>query len=708
MDKQLPELNYISELRHWLKEQERILYEYYATQNKKENMPKLSQAMASIKNNIQNLTEFSIDKKSIKKLKSINDAIEGISDKFAVNIDSSTTDWSSARASLVEITLLGKQAQGLLNNLIVTIKQQITSSTLNSNKQLSYMSLGVLAFNFVAFIIAIIVGYFVKRIVQQNNENRRLALFIEKSPMPIAAINWAYEIEFENHSWRKEFSKNHGRLLLKQMKKKIKNLKENSTNFEYWRIKADEQYLEVSAHKISILNQCMIYVNDVSERVKAKKDLEFLAFHHALTGLENLKKLEMDIEDIIENGRKSDLHLFVIGLKRLKQVTTIHGHVVSDALIQAWVLRIQKTLSQLEDDFSFCKLYHFNGAKFVIVLSNAVIANAYTLAIGKLNQSIKKTLDMPLQTLFGEFHLDFQMGCALFPEHGSDGSKLLKNANAALVHAQNNNATDVILFDQEIAQCEQNRYQLESDLRALNFEEQLFLTYQPKVDLISGELVGVEALVRWNHPEKGLISPVDFIPIAEESGLIIKLGEWVFEKACLQAKKWHDAGLSKLQMAVNVSPSQLLTAGFSNKITSNLKIYGLKPEFVEIEITEEVLATEQENCKKVLKNIRNSGISIAVDDFGTGYSSLGYLTQFPLSMLKIDRSFITDINTNDNNLAIVDAIIALSRSLGIKVIAEGIETEAELMVLKKLECHQGQGYLFAQPLTATEFSNKYL
>lgn len=716
MNEQLPELNYISELRHWINEQERILYVHYATENRNENIPKLKQAMLSITENIRQLERLSFQDENVEALKKINSDIERISREFVVNINSEKTDWNKARDSLSDISALGQKAQPLLNNLIYSIKKQITTSSLNSNRQLSYMSFGVILFSLIALMIAVIVGYFVRKIIQQNNEKRRLALFIEKSPTPIAAIDWNCEVKFSNISWRKNYSNNSvkegfaevRKSFLSQIKKNIQKFKVSNNSYEQWQIKSNDKFLEVSAHKLSTLDQFMIYVDDVSERVKAKLELEFLAYHDALTGLSNVKKLEMDIDKLINNSDKNGFYLFVIGVKRLKQVATTYGHAVSDALIQALVLRIQQTMATLESDFSSSKVYRFTGAKFVIILSKPITKKSYANAIHKINRGIKNTRESPLQTLFGKYQLDYQVGCSEFPEHGHNSSTLLKNANAALVVAQNVNAENIVIFDREIGDKEKNSFQLENDLRSLNFDEQLYLTYQPKVDLNNGSLLGVEALVRWNHPKKGLISPVQFIPIAEQSGLIIKLGEWVLENACLQLKSWHDQGLNSLQMAVNVSPSQLLTSGFSVKVSEGIKAHGLEPKFLEIEITEEVLAIEQETCIEVLNKIRKSGISIAVDDFGTGYSSLAYLTQFPLSKLKIDRSFITGIQNNKNNLAIVNAIIALSKSLGIKVIAEGIETDEELAVLKDLHCQQGQGYLFDRPLTAEEFSLKYL
>jgi len=330
------------------------------------------------------------------------------------------------------------------------------------------------------------------------------------------------------------------------------------------------------------------------------------------------------------------------------------------------------------------------------------------LAISSLASALQEASEKALQTSFGQFFLDIRAGYVLFPEHGYTGSMLIKNSSSALNEAQKNNTKQIVQFDHELAYQEQNWYRLENDMRQTSFDDNFYVTYQPKVNLKNSELVGMEALVRWEHPEKGLISPVDFIPIAEESGMIIALGEWIMEQAIKQTSEWMRKGASNLQIAVNVSPSQLLSTNFVSMVMAMLERHQLQGKHLEIEITEEVMVDDKTLCISILRELRNVGISIAMDDFGTGYSSLAYLNKFPLSKLKIDRSFVTDIHCNEGNLAIVRTIIALSKSLKIKVIAEGIEVRDEVDILTQLGCDEGQGYLFAKPLRSNEFQSKYL
>lgn len=708
-EKQLPLLNHIAQLKHWLNEHERILYEHYATEDNEQNLPQLELAQQNINSNLVSLVSTFPENEKILQLIALNQKISKHANDILIVLDLNTGEkWDEARRLLAIISKNGRETQSLINNIDKKIKQEIAISNSRSNQQLTQMSSWVVIFSGVVLLIAILVGYYVVQMEKSNAEKRRLALFIEKSPNAIASVNWHGGVESENQSWKKVFSKQNTEQFFKKLRQKLILLKSNTRTFSQWHINVNQEDLEVNIHKIANLDQAMIFVENISDRVAAKKELEFLAYNDPLTGLPNMKKLEMDLEFQLNQGRENHFYLFTVGMKQLKSVTSAHGISVSDALVKSMVKRIQSMLTPLQLRFQTCLLYRFPGAKFNLLLAEPLAEEKQDRLIQQIDTQLITAMDKPLQTPLGSFFLDFQTGCVHHPAHGYSADQLIKNANAALNEAQKTSQKQIVLFDHEISYREQNWYQLENDLRAADYEKEFYLAYQPKIDLNSSQIIAVEALVRWQHPNKGIISPVEFIPIAEETGLIIALGNWVLRKACEQTKKWHKQGLEHLQVAVNVSPSQLLSANFVESVVQCLKEYQLPPEYLEIEITEEVLATDQQTCIDVLNQIKNIGISIAVDDFGTGYSSLGYLNKFPLSKLKVDRSFVTDIDQDDSNHAIVSAIISMSKKLGIKVIAEGIETKEELVVLKALDCDQGQGYLFDKPLMAEEFSQRYL
>ena len=712
-EKQLPILNNLSELKHWLNEHERILYEHYATEDSHENIPKLILAQQNIRINLLKLEKEFPNNNNIEQLLKLNKKISYNANFMIDALDWKTVErWDKVRELLASVSRMGRNIQPLINKLNDTIRSEISDSNSRSLKHLSNMSFGVLSFSFVILIIALLVGYYIVNTIKTNFERRKLALFVEKSPNAIASIDWNGQIEFENITWRKNINANKESLFLNELTEKLKLLKNSSNKYVQWQAHNNGDDLEIGIHKISAINQAMVFVENITERVNAQKELEFIAYNDPLTGLGNVKKLESDIEEQLNEGGESKFVVLTIGMKQLKSVSTTHGYSVSDSLINALVIRIKKALLPMHNDFGICKIYRFNGAKLSVLIakpkSKSTSKRLNDELIMNLNGCLLRSMGKPLQTLFGSFFLDFQTGCVMYPDHGYSAGLLIKSSNAAYAEAKKANHNLVMLFDQDLAIRERKRYQLENDLRAAYFDKEFYLLYQPKIDLHTNTMSSMEALIRWNHPEKGLISPVEFIPIAEESGIILALGRWVLSKACEQTKIWHNQGLTNLQVAVNVSPSQLLSASFLDNVKACLEENKLDAKYLEIEITEEVLADDQETCISVLNAIKEMGVSIAVDDFGTGYSSLGYLNKFPLSKLKIDRSFVTDIQKDKSNFAIVSAIIALSKNIGVKVIAEGIETEDELKVLRDLNCDLGQGYLFNKPLAVDDFSRVYL
>ncbi|MGB0496537.1 MAG: putative bifunctional diguanylate cyclase/phosphodiesterase [Kangiellaceae bacterium] len=709
LEKQLPLLNQLSELKHWITEQERILYEHYAEFDKNKNEPSLILANQNIQLSLSKLKQFYPNNITLEKISLLNEHIVRASSELVLVLDSNDQSrWDEARELLASVSRMGRNTKPHISILKDQINKEIAASNYESSNQLQKMTFWVGAFSIFIIFIALVIGYYVRTNNKRDFEKRKLALFIERNPNPVSSMDWNGNTNFKNHSWRNNFksdkNKNFKSLLLENLSK----LKDSGNNQLRWEYKSRNQYYEVELNRIKSLNQVIAYIEDTTERVSATRELEYLAFNDPLTGLGNLKKLEMDLEIQLKNGASNQFYLLAIGIKSLKLVTSTHGLSVSDALMKAVVIRLQKSFLPFNNQFSLCRLYRFTGAKFMLMLAQPLKPDSHDHVHRNLDHCLLKSMAKPLQTLFGSFFLDLQSGCVKHPEHGYSSSMLIKNANAALTESQKLNRNQLVMFDHEISYREQKWYQLENDLKTADFDEEFRLVYQPKINLQNGKMTSMEALIRWQHPNRGMISPAEFIPVAEANGTLLSLGHWVLCEACEQTKKWQLRGLSDLQVAVNVSPSQLLSANFTASVIKCLEDTGLDAQYLEIEITEEVLATEHETCFAVLDSLKQRGVSIAIDDFGTGYSSLSYLNKFPISKLKIDRSFVTEIQHNSNNHAIVSAIIALSHKLDIVVIAEGIETEEELSVLEKLHCQIGQGYHFSKPLEMQAFNDKYL
>jgi EAL domain-containing protein (putative c-di-GMP-specific phosphodiesterase class I) len=298
------------------------------------------------------------------------------------------------------------------------------------------------------------------------------------------------------------------------------------------------------------------------------------------------------------------------------------------------------------------------------------------------------------------------LGISIFPEHGTDCETLIKNADAAMYCAKENGRNSFRFFTEDMNTQVVERLTLENSLRLALGREELFLVYQPQMDIATGRITGLEALLRWQHPELGLVPPDKFIRIAENSGLIVPIGEWVLRTACSQARKWQDEGLLAVPVAVNVSAVQFRQEGFGELIRRVLRETGLAPQYLELELTESLLLSNADVTFSVLQELKAMGLTLAIDDFGTGYSSLSYLKQFPVSKLKIDRSFVREVAVNPDDAAITTAIISMAKSLNLKVIAEGVEDEAQMSFLRAHQCDEIQGYYFSKPLAVDKVADK--
>jgi EAL domain-containing protein (putative c-di-GMP-specific phosphodiesterase class I) len=300
------------------------------------------------------------------------------------------------------------------------------------------------------------------------------------------------------------------------------------------------------------------------------------------------------------------------------------------------------------------------------------------------------------------------VGISVFPEHGEDSGRLIANADAAMYYVKKSGRSNFAFFTQEMSTYFPKRLALESELRAAIEKQQFVLHYQPKVDMRTGRIMGMEALVRWQHPQKGMVPPLDFIPFAEETGLIVPLGNWVLHEACQQARAWQKRGIRDLVMAVNISGVQFQQRDLVESISEALEQAGLDARFLELEITEGVVMENAPEAIVMLEQLHQMGVGLSIDDFGTGYSSLNYLKRFPIDKLKIDQSFIRDLSVDADDAAIVRAIIAMAHGLRLKVVAEGVENEGQLDFLRSLDNDEYQGFLYSKPLSAREVERRLL
>jgi diguanylate cyclase (GGDEF)-like protein len=429
------------------------------------------------------------------------------------------------------------------------------------------------------------------------------------------------------------------------------------------------------------------------QRIESEMRVSFLAQFDPLTGLPNRALLSDRFSQmILQAGRRgSMLGVLFVDLDDFKAVNDTLGHAGGDELLKEAARRLQAAVRPGDT------LARISGDEFALVLAD--LAHAEDAAL--VAQNILERLAQPILLAGRESFVTASVGIAAYPGDGKDAESLLGAADAAMYRAKQSGRNAYHFFTAEITQRTRVRAQVALELRRALERDEFALVYQPKIDLVSGRACGAEALLRWHHPERGEIGPAEFVPVLEETGLIVPVGEWVVRRACEDLKAWQAAGLSVLPVAVNLSARQFRELNLDRRIRSLVRAAGVDAALIELEITESQLMQDPDHAIRVMNALRDSGIRIAIDDFGTGYSSLAYLTRFPVAALKIDRSFVADALSDAADAAIVRTIIDMAHTLSFTVVAEGVETEGQVAFLRQFGCDQGQGFLFARPMPPT-------
>jgi diguanylate cyclase (GGDEF)-like protein/PAS domain S-box-containing protein len=438
-----------------------------------------------------------------------------------------------------------------------------------------------------------------------------------------------------------------------------------------------------------VVNYIKIF-SDISERKEREERVRHLAHHDFLTDLPNRMLLNDRIAQAISRAQRagSQVAVMFLDLDRFKNVNDSLGHSVGDELLREVARRLRACV-RASDTVS-----RLGGDEFVVLMPEVRDANDAAVAAQKVLEAVGR----PYSIGGHELVSTPSVGVSVYPSDGNDVETLLRNADAAMYHAKELGRNNYQFFTQDMNARATERLSLERSLRRALERGELRLYYQPQYEVASGRIVGVEALIRWEHPELGLVPPARFMPFAEETGLILPIGEWVLQEACRTNRAWQAAGLRAVRVAVNISALQFRQANFLETVQRALADSGLDPRYLELEVTESVIMHDAERVTRSLSQLKSMGLELAIDDFGTGYSSLSYLKRFPLDRLKIDRSFVRDITEDRDDAAITAAIIALTRTLGVKSIAEGVETREQLEFLRAQGCDEVQGYLLSMPL----------
>lgn len=445
---------------------------------------------------------------------------------------------------------------------------------------------------------------------------------------------------------------------------------------------------------------------DISKLKQAQEQITRMAYFDSLTNLPNRLLFKDRLQLAISHAERhrSLFALLILDLDNFKRINDSLGHRVGDLLLKEVAGRLTDSMRstdaivrQSAEEFD-ATVARQGGDEFTILLTEI----NHVQHAAKVSQRFLEALKRPFMLDGHEIFITASIGLALYPLDGKDLDSLLKNADIAMYHAKEKGRNNYQFFQQSMNVAALERLSLESSLRKALEQNEFTLVYQPQMDILTGRIVGVEALIRWKHPDRGMVPPVEFIPLAEETGLIAPIGEWVLNTACLQNKEWQKQGYSRLCVSVNISGQQFRKQNISKTVTRALEMADLDPRSLMLEITESTIMEHTEEIMAMFHELTGLGVRFSIDDFGTGYSSLSYLKSFPIHELKIDRSFVKDINTNADTAAIAKAIIAMAHSLKLKVVAEGVETEQQLKLLYDEGCDEMQGYLISRPIPGAE------
>jgi len=698
VEQSLPQLRAIEALRGAILRERPILYEYYATVDRKKFVDNFEMNMRTIEAGLHSIG--GADNEHIAHVAQDTNTIHELAGQLDSALSATEVDWDKARDLLQAITTLEESILPDLDALVQLNQQQVERGSVEVQSRTVWITGMVVTFSIFISGIALWVGFYVNTYIAESAERKRLALFAERNPAPVLRLSITGAVLYANPAARSlcaQLGLTDAHQLL-PTDTSMRLAQALATGPEHWNFehRVAARILDCSVHLLRDLDTCHVYLSDISARKQAEQELEHRAYHDTITDLPNRRAYTARLATALQHDASSIcIAVLLLRLDHIKRVLESQGYETSDALLSAVAQRISKLLS----DFEGALLFRFEGETFSVLLPGADSEQR----IGLLAERLHACMLEPLHVEAREYVFTLSIGASQAPHHGSDVTVLTTNAEAAINHAQRLGGNGFQRYTADMNARAQRWIAVENGLRRALERGEFFLNYQPQVSLASGQITGMEALIRWRGPDNIMIPPLDFIPIAEETGLIVPIGAWVLHTACAQAHAWHVAGYSGLIIAVNISARQFQHPDFVNLVQRTLRDTGLPAKTLELEITESAVMQDAEKTIATLNALHALGVTLSIDDFGTGYSSLSYLKRFPLAKLKVDQSFVRNLTTSDNDAAIARSVILLGHSLNLIVIAEGVETEAQLAWLRGQHCEEMQGYLFSRPVAAADF-----
>ncbi|NOQ81218.1 MAG: EAL domain-containing protein [Methylophaga sp.] len=690
MDEQIPLLDTLSSLHTNIKELDLTLYRYYETTESDLYLI----TWRNYQHNVSAILLELDDEFDIQQAQQYLADLSIIAASFDDEVQNNKRDWDKLRLRLDDFRKVSSQFHQLINDWGKQLHQEFKQHSGMTKLSISNMVTWQIAFNLFIFVIVIIIATVLKRQFSDRRINQELALFPEQNPHPILKLNSRGEAVYLNPAASKlmktlGFSEQASKLLPNNYRQESRQLLDLTACFETKDYPLGDRVFSAAFHHVEGVNFSYAYLVDVTDRAKAEAELIYRANHDVLTQLPNRRRLE-EVLDLKTENSFNPFSILSIKAGRLYLVNASLGHEMSDRLLKEMSSRLEQFITDNSD--RDLDLFYFESGSWAIIYNH----NASPAMAKQLGDEVNELFSTSLTIQSGEFNMPCTIGVTSYPQGGSSTKELMQNSDAALRQAYRE-GVNVRLYSENLTQDAIRWLDIEQGLKKAIDSNEFILNIQPKVYADTGRFAGGEVLLRWQHDDHW-ISPAEFIPVAEESGLIVAIGEWVLRMACSQWVSWSSKGMLPGRMAVNVSSQQFVRAGFVELVASILSETSMPASELELEITEEVASDNPEKLIKTMSRLKSLGVRLAIDDFGTGYSSLSYLRRFPIDTLKIDQSFVAKMDSNENDAAIVRMIMSLAKELNLEVVAEGVETEMQYQLLSELGCELIQGFYFYRPM----------
>ena len=704
----VPMFRALSDLKAAILRQEPILYEYYATTDRGAFSIRYQENKRRIEQGMLLLRDASPQRRTVTDLTASYREVEALATQLDQTLAARGIDWDLARELLAKISKDAAVMNEAVDSVITALGTEVNirgDATLRRVREIVVIVIGSAV---AVLLLMVLAGFSMRAYLLEARMRRELALFPENNPHPILSLNTTGRVVYANSGALRAIGAKPGStdraeaLLPLNMQGRIVAMTSAGRTHERFDYEMVGRAYECEVHALPDFDLFHVYISDVTERRRAEQQLVHQAFHDALTELPNRFSFEKSVTTAMSSPAPgSYVSVLLITVDRMRLFIDSFGHQWGDLVLKAVAARLARVLEERAAMFPGTRLFRMDGAQFAVLLPRTDKADAAEIVAEAIQAAARESFRLQDR----EFFVTFSIGAASYPEDGGDPVTLVKNTDAAMQAIKLAGGNGWRRYAAEINERILEALEMETELRHALERRQLSLAYQPQVRLSDGHLVGFEALLRWKHPTFGMVSPGKFIPIAEETGLIVPIGEWVLRNACSQAVAWWSAGLRDFSVAVNISARQFSAGDLPAVVARALTASGLDPAYLELEVTESVAMHDVERIVATFEALKLLGVRISIDDFGTGYSSLSYLKRFPVDKLKIDQSFVRNMVGSVDDAEIVRVVIALAHVLELAVIAEGVETDEQRALLLTYGCEEIQGYLISPPQSAESLAS---